>query len=449
MQIRAGAEVGIQHALQTLLQLLPPEVFSTTAHGALKWTVPCAEIRDTPQFPWRGAQLDVSRHFFPAPFIERYLDIMAMHKLNMFHWHLTDDQGWRIEIRRRPELTQIGAWRASRTEHWNDRAAQRSHELSDYGGFYTQEQVRGIVAYAQERGITIVPEIEMPGHSMAALATYPELSCSGGPFTVPTGQYWPITNLLCAGKETVFDFLDDVLTEVCALFPGPYVHIGGDEADKQVWESCPRCQQRIEDEGLRNEAELQGWFMERVATILKSQGKRAVGWEELLDEWELPDAVVMSWKGPEAGMEAAGAGHDVVMCPLSHCYFDHYQGSPEREPLAFGGYTPLEKVFEFEPVPSALEGAAAAHILGAQANLWTEFIPTTEHAEYMLLPRLAAFAEVVWSPGGKRDWAEFEQRLRVMRRRYQAVGLKCADVGERIPSLERVAAENLSNGGVA
>ncbi len=422
VRIRAMDGAGMFYAAQTLLQLLPPEVFSDSLQTGIDWELPAVHITDLPRFPWRGAHLDVSRHFFPKEFIKRYIDILAMHKLSFFHWHLTDDQGWRIEIKKYPKLTSVGAWRVERPGvPWNEREPQQEGETPTYGGFYTQEDIREIVAYAESRFITIVPEIEMPAHAVAALAAYPQFSCTGGPFTVMPGGYWPITNIFCAGKDSTFTFLEDVLDEVAQLFPGKYIHIGGDEAFKDNWETCADCQKRIREEGLKDEAELQSYFIRRIEKILLARGKRLIGWDEILEGGLAPEATVMSWRGTRGGIEAAKSGHDVVMSPTSHCYFDYYQGK-YAEPPAFGNFLPLEKVYEFEPIPDELNKDQRWHILGAQANLWTEYMPTTEQVEYMLLPRIAALAEVVWSAKEKRDLADFRSRLNVQFDRYVAAG---------------------------
>jgi hexosaminidase len=428
VSIRAAAPAGLFYGIQTLRQLLP--VFKGKAAGAPEsgtLTLPCVSVEDQPRFPWRGGHLDCSRHFFPKEFVKRWIDILARHKLNVFHWHLTDDQGWRIEIKKYPRLTEVGAWRVDREDkHWNAREPQQPGEDATYGGFYTQDDVREVVAYAAARYITVVPEIEMPGHAKAALTAYPELSCTGGPFTVPPGGYWPITDVFCPGKEATFDFLEDVLAEVVELFPGPFVHIGGDEVDKAEWERCPDCQARIKAEGLEDEKELQSYFVRRIEKVLNAMGKRLVGWDEILEGGLAPQATVMSWRGTDGGIEAAKAGHDVVMTPTSHCYFDYYQGDPAHEPLAIGGYLPLSMVYTFEPVPEVLTEAEASHILGGQANLWTEYIPHGDHAEYMALPRLAALAEAVWSPKERRDWDDFAVRLGGLFARYEADGLNYA-----------------------
>ncbi|HEY3296508.1 MAG TPA: beta-N-acetylhexosaminidase [bacterium] len=414
VHIHAPTPAGHFYAEQTLRQLVNEE-----SH------IPCLTIRDYPRFSWRGMHLDVSRHFFPVEFIKRYLDILALHKLNTFHWHLTDDQGWRIEIKRYPRLTGIGAWRVNREDMpWNERPPQDPNEIADYGGFYTQEQIADIVTYAADRSITVVPEIEMPAHALAALAAYSEFSCTGGPFTVASGQYWPDTDLFCAGNDETFVFLENILTEVAALFPGEFIHIGGDEADKREWEKCPKCRQRMREQGIESLAGLQSYFITRVGRILQKLNKRLIGWDEILEGGLPASAAVMSWRGTEGGIAAARQGHDVVMCPASHLYFDHYQADPATQPKAFGGFSPLSKVYAFEPIPAELSASEAQHILGAQANLWTEYVPTTAHGQYMVLPRIAALAEVVWSPQVQRNWDGFAKRLPLRLAHYSRLGLQ-------------------------
>jgi hexosaminidase len=426
--IRAAAPAGLFYGVQTLRQLLAPASAGAAASvRARSLTVPSVSIEDRPRFAWRGAMLDCSRHFFPKEFVKRWIDILALHKLNTFHWHLTDDQGWRIEIKRYPRLTEVGAWRVDREDkHWNAREPQKPGEAATYGGFYTQDDIREIVAYAAARFVTIVPEIEMPGHAKAALTAYPEFSCTGGPFTVPPGGYWPITDVLCPGRDGTFEFLANVLAEVADLFPGPFIHVGGDEVDKTEWKRCPKCQARIKAEGLKDEQELQSYFVRRVEKILAAKGKRLVGWDEILEGGLPPRATVMSWRGTEGGIAAAQAGHDVVMSPTSHCYFDYYQGDPSYEPLGIGGDIPLRKVYSFEPVPEVLSEAEAAHILGGQANLWTEYVSNGRHAEYMALPRLAALAEVVWTPEARRSWDDFAARVPGLLARYAAEDMNAA-----------------------
>ena len=428
IRILGSVPAGVFYGVQTLRQLLPAAIEGAGgAAGGRAWTVPCVLVEDRPRFAWRGALLDCARHFFPKSFVLRWIDILAMHKLNTFHWHLTDDQGWRIEIKKYPRLTEIGAWRVDREdEHWNAREPQRPGEAATYGGFYTQAEIREVVAYAAARHITVVPEIEMPGHAKAALAAYPELSCTGGPFTVPPGGYWPITDVFCPGDERTFEFLEDVLAEVVELFPGPFVHIGGDEVDKAEWKRCPKCLARIKAEKLADEKELQSYFVRRIEKVLNARGKRLIGWDEILEGGLAPQATVMSWRGTEGGIAAAKAGHDVVMSPTSHCYIDYYQGNPAYEPPAIGGYVPLGKVYAFEPVPEVLTEAEAGHILGGQANLWTEYVPDGKHAEYMALPRLAALAEAVWSPKDRRSWEDFAGRFGTLMSRYGSAGLNAA-----------------------
>jgi hexosaminidase len=395
--IHAREPSGLFYGVQSLLQLLPPEIESKEVIEDMALTIPAIYFKDSPRFSWRGMHLDVGRHFFPKEFIMRYLDLMAMYKMNVFHWHLVEDQGWRLEIKKYPKLTEIGAWR-------------NEPDGEVYGGYYTQDDVREIVAHAEKLHIKIVPEIEMPGHCMASLAAYPELSCSGGPFEVPS--IWGVKkDVYCAGNEKTFEFLTDVLDEVMELFPGEYIHIGGDEVPKDRWKACQKCQRRIKDEGLADENELQSYFIKRIEQYLNEHGRKLIGWDEILEGGLAPRATVMSWRGMEGGIEAAQLGHDVVMTPTSHCYFDYYQSDPATEPQAIGGYTPLKKVYEFEPVPPELNKQEATHILGAQGNLWTEYISTPEHAEYMAVPRMIALAEVCWSRDDKIAWDYFMKRM--------------------------------------
>ena len=424
--IEAAAPAGLFYGVQTILQLLPADALAGKGRGAAI-AIPCLDIQDSPRLKWRGLMLDCSRHFFPKDFVLKYIDYMAAHKMNSFHWHLTDDQGWRIEIKKYPRLTEVGAWRVDREDlPWNERPAQKEGEKATYGGFYTQDDIREVVAYAQSRFITIVPEIEMPGHCLAALAAYPQYSCTGGPFTVPPGGVWPILDVYCPGNEGRSRSVENVLTEVCDLFPSEYIHIGGDEVDKATWKACPKCQARIAAEGLKDEEELQSYFVKRVEKFLNSKGKKLIGWDEILEGGLAPNAAVMSWRGIEGGIAAARAGHDVVMTPTTYCYFDYYQGDPANEPPGIGGYIPLRKVYSFEPAAPELTPAEAAHIIGAQANLWTEYVPTTEHAEYMTYPRAAAIAEIGWTPKEARDWTDFTRRMDREFERYEAMGIHFA-----------------------
>jgi hexosaminidase len=424
VELRAESPEGLFRGIQTLRQLFPPMIESDTSINDFAWVLPCVSITDYPRFLWRGMHLDVSRHFFDVDFIKRYIDILAMHKLNVFHWHLVDDQGWRIEIKKYPLLTEVGAWRVDREDKpWDSRAAQKPGEKATYGGYYTQEEIKDIVAYAAERYITVVPEIEMPAHVGSALAAYPEYSCTGGPFTVPPGGVWPITDIYCAGKDETFAFLEDILTEIMELFPSPYIHIGGDEADKTEWRECPRCQARIRKEGLKDEEELQSYFVKRIERFLSSKGRKLIGWDEILQGGLAPEATVMSWQGFEGGTAAARSGHDAVMTPSSYCYFNVYQGDPAIEPASFRGLLTLKKVYSFEPVPPTLTPEEASHIIGAQGCLWTEFVTDGERAEHMILPRLTALAEVMWTPPGERNWEDFSLRLRTMMERFDIMGL--------------------------
>ncbi len=408
--LKARSETGIFYAMQSLKQLIHAAAPGGVTDQPVK--IQCLEITDHPRFSWRGYMLDISRHFFPKDDILRMIDRMAMLKLNVFHLHILDDQGWRIEIMKYPELTRTGAWRVDREDtHWNAWEKPRPGETATYGGFLSQDEIREIVQYAADRHITVVPEIEMPAHVSSAIAAYPWLSCSGRQIAVPSGGVWPITDIYCAGKESTFEFLEEVLEEVLALFPSKYIHIGGDEATKTEWEQCVHCQARIRSEGLNNTEELQSYFIKRIEGFLNQHERILIGWDEILEGGLAPNAAVMSWRGVQGGIEAAKAGHPVVMTPTSHCYFDYYQGAPELEPLAIGGYLPLEKVYAFEPVPEELTEEEGTLILGAQANLWTEYVKDLGHAEYMTFPRLIALAEVVWSPASKRDYNRFIQAL--------------------------------------
>ncbi|MEA3421926.1 MAG: beta-N-acetylhexosaminidase, partial [Acidobacteriota bacterium] len=411
--VKANHAKGLFYAVQTIRQMLPPEIERRANENTdIVWTIPSAVIKDFPRFPFRGMHLDVCRHFFPVSFIKKYIDYLAMHKINTFHWHLTEDQGWRIEIKKYPKLTEVGSIRKEtiigKTEEYDG---------IEYGGYYTQEEIKEIVEYAGKRFITIIPEIEMPGHSVAALTAYPEYSCTGGPFELRTK--WGVSkDIYCAGNDETFKFLEDILTEVIDLFPSKYIHIGGDEAPKDRWQECPKCQQRIKDEGLEDEHELQSYFIKRIEKFLNSKGRKLIGWDEILEGGLSPDATVMSWTGIEGGIDAATQGHDVIMVPYSHLYFDGYQADIEIEPLAIGYWAPIEKVYEFEPIPEVLTKKQKKHILGAEATLWTEYIATEEYAEYMLMPRISALAEIVWSPKRTRDWDDFAIRLQQQYERY-------------------------------
>lgn len=423
--IRASSHAGVFYGLQTLRQLLPVR----EPRGAP--TIREVTIEDWPRFPYRGMHLDVGRHFFPVSFVKRYIDLLAMYKMNRFHWHLTEDQGWRIEIKKYPRLTEVGAYRKETIvdKHFDPYVG----DGKPYGGYYTQEEIRDVVAYAADRYVTVVPEIEMPGHSLAAITAYPEFACTDGPFEV--GTRWGIFQDIYCPKDTTFAFLEDVLTEVMGLFPSRYIHIGGDEAPKRRWEESPIAQAVIQREALSDEHELQSYFVRRIEQFLLAHGRRLIGWDEILEGGLAPEATVMSWRGMEGGIEAARQGHDVIMTPVSHVYFDYYQGDPETEPLAIGGFTPLEKVYRFEPVPPELSETEAKHVLGAQGNVWTEYLTTGAKIEYMVVPRMLALAEVVWSPAGQRNWPGFVARLPAQLRHLDVLGVnyRTPDVGAAIP----------------
>ena len=397
--IKAEYNQGLFYGIQTFLQLIPSK-------NKAEIKIPCIEINDQPKFNWRGMHLDVCRHYFPITFIKKYIDYLAHYKMNTFHWHLTEDQGWRIEIKKYPKLTEVGAWRnGSMVGRYDD---QKFDDIK-YGGFYTQEEIKEVVAYALQRHVTIIPEIEMPGHSLAALAAYPELSCTGGPFEV--GKKWGVFDDVYCPKEETFTFLENVLSEVLALFPSEYIHIGGDECPKTRWKSCAHCQKLIKEKGLKDEHELQSYFIQRIEKFVNSKGRKIIGWDEILEGGLAPNAAVMSWRGTEGGIAAAKQKHYVVMTPGSHCYFDHYQGKPENEPLAIGGFTSLEKVYNFNPMPKELDLEEQKYILGAQANVWTEYILTPEQVEYMIMPRMSALAEVLWGTANPENYFDFKTRL--------------------------------------
>jgi hexosaminidase len=411
--IRAPAPAGAFYAVQTLRQLLPAEIVREAPVTGQTWTMPAVSIEDQPRFPWRGGHLDVGRHFMPKEFVKKFIDLLALHKLNRFHWHLTEDQGWRLEIRKYPRLTAVGAWRretlVGRQRAYADTTEWR-FDGRPHGGFYTQDDVREIVAYARARFVTVVPEIEMPGHAQAAIAAYPELGNTGE--ALATSTHWGVHAHILNAEEATVRFMQDVLAEVLELFPDRYVHIGGDEAVKTEWQASERAQARIRELGLKDEAELQSWFIHRMDEFLSGRGRTLVGWDEILEGGLAPNAVVMSWRGMAGGIAAAKAGHDVVMTPTSHTYFDYYQSRDTTgEPLAIGGYLPLDTVYAFEPVPPELAPDEARHILGAQGQVWTEYIPHPKRVEYMAFPRLSALAEVVWTPRQRKDYADFTARL--------------------------------------
>ncbi len=433
--IDAGGDAGLFYAFQTLMQIIFPS--QEADKGAV--SVPCVKISDSPQYKWRGMHLDVSRHFFPKEFIFKMLDAMAMHKLNTFHWHLTDDQGWRIEIKKYPELTAIGAWR-DETLIGHGSETPWVYDGTRYGGYYTQEDVREVVEYAGRLHINVLPEIEMPGHAVAALQAYPQLSCGGAP--VPPFNRWGVSeDVFCAGKEETYEFLEGVLSEVVDLFPNEYIHIGGDECPKVRWEACPDCQKRIADNNLKDEHELQSYLVRRMEAFLATKGKKIIGWDEILEGGIADNAAVMSWRGHAGGINAANMGHDVVMTPHSFVYLDYYQ-SKYNEPLSIGGMLPIEKVYSIDIMPPEIAEDKRHHIIGAQSNLWTEYIGDEKHAEYMAFPRLAALAEALWTPRAKLDYDGFTRRMSAQYARYDVM-----DINYRVPYPSGYEAINLVTDG--
>lgn len=392
-----GSPAGLFYGLQTLQQLL--------SANDKKVTAPCVKIDDAPRFAYRGLMLDAGRYFFPVSYIKKYIDVMAQYKFNRFHWHLTEDQGWHIEIKKYPRLQEISSKRRETVVGKGPAFDGKPH-----GGYYTQEEVKDIVKYAADRYITIIPEIEMPGHSTAALAAYPNLGCTGGPYEVST--HWGVhKEVYCAGNDSVYTFLENVLSEVIDMFPSQYIHIGGDECPKDRWKECPKCQRRIKELGLKDEHALQSYFIQRIEKFVNSKGRRIIGWDEILEGGLAPNATVMSWRGEAGGIAAAKEKHDVIMSPNTYLYLDYYQGKPATEPLNIGGYLPLPAVYNYEPLPPTLSAAEHHYIKGVQANIWTEYIPNGQLSDYMTYPRALAAAEIAWSPASKKDLAGFLQRL--------------------------------------
>ncbi len=410
IEAKAAAKAGLFYAVQTLRQLMRTEAFSEKAAKGHAWPIPCVTITDVPRFKWRGLHLDVARHYMPVEFVKKFIDILAMHKMNVFHFHLTEDQGWRIEIKKYPLLTEVGAWRdGTRVGHKN--VGPAVFDNVRYGGFYTQQELRDIVDYAAKRYITVVPEIEMPGHALAALAAYPQYSCTGGPHSVQMS--WGIfDDIYCAGNDGTFTFLQDILDEVMDIFPSQYIHIGGDEAPKKRWQACAKCQARIQAQGLKDELELQSYFITRMEKYVNSKGRNILGWDEILEGGLAPNAAVMSWRGEKGGIEAANSGHNVVMTPSEFCYLDFYQSQEkEKEPLAIGGLLTLEKAYSYDPVSPELAADKRHFVMGLQGNIWTEYIKTSKDVEYMAYPRACAIAEVGWTQPENKDHENFKARL--------------------------------------
>ena len=449
ISITAADYNGALYALETLRQLLPKE-FESPTPVQTDWVVPAIVITDAPQYPWRGLMLDVSRHFFSKEYILKTLDRMAMLKLNTFHFHLVDNEGWRIEIKKYPKLTEVGAWRVDQEDKlWDERTSNPADAFANsasapkkYGGFYTQEDIKEIVAYAAARGITVIPEIEMPAHVMSAIAAYPELSCHKRPIGVPSGAVWPNIDIYCAGQEESFTFLEDVLTEVMALFPSKYIHVGGDEATHTEWEKCSKCQARMKEHHLKDVHQLQSYFIKRIDDFLVSKGRTLVGWDEIMDGGLANDAVVMNWRGIDIGKKALEQGNPVVL--TSDCYINKYQGLPEYEPLANGGYLTLKKLchynLEKENLTSLSLGGGKGEekkVLGSQANLWAEYIATPEHSEYMLFPRLLAFSEICWTPDNLKNWDNFVKRTETFMDRLDVMKIKYArSMYQVLPAVE-------------
>lgn len=419
--ITASANAGLFYGTQSLLQLLQ-------ANQQTQYV----QITDYPRFVYRGLHLDVGRHMFPVPFIKKYIDLMAYHKFNRFHWHLTEDQGWRIEIKKYPKLTSVGGFRKESPigKATTKTRASVKYDGIPYGGFYTQEEIKEIVAYAQKRFVTIIPEIEMPGHAQAALTAYPELGCTGGPYQVATT--WGVFNeVFCAGKEETFTFMQNVLDEVMALFPSTYIHIGGDECPKVRWKECPHCQKRISENNLKDEHELQSYFIGRIEKYLNKNGRQIIGWDEILEGGLAPNATLMSWRGEEGGIAAAKQKHNVIMTPGKWVYLDYAQDTTAGEPLSIGGFTPVSKVYNYEPLPAQLSAEEGKYVIGSQCNVWSEYMKTPAHVEYMVYPRASAMSEVVWSPKEKRDYKDFVKRMKVHVTRLQSMNVNYAKHLER------------------
>lgn len=429
IEIRATSGAGLFYGMQTLLQLMQPA-------GTGSYSVASVEIEDTPRFAYRGLMLDVSRHFSTKEFIKKQIDALAYYKINRLHLHLTDAAGWRLEIKKYPLLTDFAAWRTDPTwkKWWNGgRKYLRYDEPGASGGYYTQDDIREILAYARQHYITVIPEIEMPSHSEEVLAAYPQLSCSGEPYK---------NSDFCVGNEETFTFLENVLTEVMELFPSEYIHVGGDEAGKSAWKTCPKCQKRMKDEHLANVDELQSYLIHRIEKFLNNHGRRLLGWDEILQGGIAPNATVMSWRGEEGGIAAVTSGHHAIMTPGAYCYLDSYQDAPYSQPEAIGGYLPLKKVYTYDPVPASLTAEQAKLVYGVQGNLWVEYIPTPEHVEYMIYPRILALAEVAWSAPERKSWSDFHTRALsavadLQKKGYHPFDLS-KEIGSRPESLQPV-----------
>lgn len=428
--IQASTAAGLFYGTQSLLQLFPPDIFSETVKENIRWEAPCIRIIDKPNFSYRGAHLDVARHFASVDSIKRYIDYLAMYKMNRFHWHLTDDQGWRIEIKKYPKLTEIGGCRKETLIGSYADVPQR-FDGKPHCGYYTQEEAREIVRYAAERFITVIPEIEMPGHALAALSAYPELSCDPKK-TYEAGTYWGVFDDVFCPSDTTFAFLKNVLLEIMDIFPSKYINIGGDECPKKTWKESRLCQDLMKKQHLKTEEELQHYFIETMAAFLSEHGREAIGWDEIMEGGLKVNATILSWRGLDMGLEAAKQGHDVIMAPTSHCYLDYYQADPAGEPLAIGGFVTINKVYHLNPIPEGLPADKAHHVIGIQSNLWTEYITSFKKAEYMLFPRLLAIAEVAWTKPERKNWDDFCRRLPYQLRILDAMGISYGTVSFNI-----------------
>ena len=432
VKISANKPAGLFYGMQTLLQSFPKEIESKTRVAGVSWTAPCSEITDQPRFGWRGLMFDVSRHFFTKAEVKQFIDDMVKYKFNLLHWHLTDDEGWRVEIKSLPKLTEVGAWRVKREGKWANTGNPFPNEPNSYGGFYTQDDIKEVIQYAKERFVTILPEVDVPGHSLAALASYPELSCTPGPYNVSSGAPFMnwfkgghegiIDNTLCPANEKVYEFLDKVFTEIAQLFPFEYIHMGGDETAKNFWAKSEQIKDLMKRENLKDLNEVQSYFVKRVEKIVTAKGKKLIGWDEILEGGLAPSASVMSWRGMKGGIAAAGMGHQVVMSPTDFVYLDYYQGEQSVEPPVYAGLR-LNKTYQFEPVP---EGVDPKLILGGQANLWTEQIQRFRTVQYMLWPRALAVAETVWSPKEKKNWNDFTDRVELQFERMDMAQIRYA-----------------------
>lgn len=432
VKVRASSLRGVNYAVQTLKQMLPVEIFGKVEAAGKDWSLPCAAIKDAPRFGYRGQHLDEARHFYGIDEVKKILDLMEIHKMNTLHWHLTDDQGWRVEIKKYPRLTEVGSIRKETLIghiNWS-----REFDGKPYGEglWYTQDQIKEVIAYADAKGITIIPEIDLPGHMLAALTAYPELGCTGGPYEV-WGMWGVADDVLCAGNEKTMTFLEDVLSEIADLFPAEYIHIGGDECPKVRWEKCPHCQAKIKELGLKDDDKfnaehyLQSYVMTRMTDFLNEKGKRVIGWDEILEGDVAENAVVMSWRGTQGGIQAANLGLDAIMTPNTYCYIDYYQAlDTKNEPLGQGGYLPVEKVYSYEPFIDEMTDQEKKHIIGVQTNLWTEYIPTAEHLEYMLLPRMSAITEVQWCLPENKSWERFRESADHLTKIYDQLGFRYA-----------------------